>query len=138
MTRSTLALFVLAASSLALVACESSGPPPAGRTDPVSADRYPQVAVIEGLDRILLVGRIVEDRSPDKPLAVTVPVRSTRTNDQTHISYRFEFFDADGRPLEQQMSWKYQMLPAQAQVFLEAAAIDDNAEDWRLIIQQAR
>ena len=128
---------LLALAAVSLPACHTTEPPPAGRSDP-SVDRYPQIAVIEGLDRVLLVGRVVEDRAEGKPLSVTVPVRSTRTNDQTHISYRFEFLDAAGRPLDQQMSWKYQMLPAQAQVFLEANAIDDNADDWRLIIQNAR
>ncbi|NJL30228.1 MAG: hypothetical protein HC898_00595 [Phycisphaerales bacterium] len=108
------------------------------KTDPLLIGDYPNVVVLEGLRDKLVVAQPVITRSVNgRPLAVAVPVRRTSWTGDIPIQYRFEFYDADMRPLEPMPDWQV-MTMSQAQVLLRGNALDDTAANWRLVLRPAR
>lgn len=105
--------------------------------DPVSAAAYPQIVALEDLGDYVSTDRPIVTRAPGQPLSVVVPVR-LRSDREVSAQYRFIFFDDAGRPTRQQQEWRFTTLPARSQIFLEGAALDPQAQDWRLEIRPAR
>ncbi|MCE9591119.1 MAG: DUF1425 domain-containing protein [Planctomycetes bacterium] len=124
-------LFVFAAAG-----CDM--PPGAGRADPILRENYPRIVALEDLDHILAFSPAdVRGGDGSVPLSVSVPAR-VKSNDDYEVQYRFEFFDKGGRPIRPNMEWRYLKMPARAQVFMEGAAVDTNAADWRLLVRPSK
>ena len=123
--------------ALFAVGCDTVKAPGAASPDPLATEAYPQIAALEGLARTLSFDRPDVRSGPTPPMSVSVPVR-LRSDFEKKVHYRFIFFDEHGRPLHPQMGWAYQVLPARAQVFLQASALDTEADDWRLEIRPTR
>ena len=109
-----------------------------GYPDLLPADAYPQITVSSGLAEFLGFGRpIVTGPQEGKPMMVTVPVRLL-DDLAVDAQYKFEFLDRTGRPIQPEMTFRHIRMPARVQVFMEGAALDTNAHDWRLIVRSAR
>lgn len=117
--------------------CDTVKAPGAATPDPVSAAAYPQVTALEGLGDYVSMDKPIVTQDGKRPLLVVVPVR-LRSDREVNAQYRFRFFDDRGRPVHPEMEWRYQVLPARAQIFLEASAPDLSATQWRLDIRPAR
>lgn len=111
--------------------------PGAGRADPILRDNYPAIVAEQDLDKFLFFSEPLVVVGPDQPMRVTVPVR-LRSDTEVSAQYRFEFFDVQRRPLRPEPQWRFIRLPARTQVFMEGAALDTAAVDWRLIVRPAR
>ena len=136
---SAMTAFVLLAVAVVSVGCDTVKPPPAGRDDPLPIAAYPKVEIASGLHEYLVVEKpIVDPATPQKPMKVTVPVRSV-ADVSINTQYQFTFFDAMGRPVKNSPSgWRYANIPRRTQLFYEAGALDTDAVDWRLRIRSAR
>ncbi len=128
----------LLGAAVAAGGCRTSTLPPAAQRDPLPSENYPRVVILDGLQRWVVVDAPVVTKSERDPLRVTVPVRAVTQNEELNVQYRFAFFDADGRPLEPEPSWRYERLPSKAQRHIEANALDQRAVDWRVDIRPAR
>jgi hypothetical protein len=108
------------------------------RTDPL-AGGYPQNVALNGLHNSLVVDQpIVEPRSADRPMRVTVPLRSVAEG-TLRVQYRFILLDDRGRPVRSnQEGWRYQVIARRTQVFVETSALDTDAVDWRLEVRSAQ
>lgn len=127
-------------AGLMLVSLAGCYSPYAGKPDLVSNDEYPQIVASRYTYKNLRFGPPVEEvGTPEKPMRVTVPVRSTFKRTDLNIQYRFEFLDFAGRPLQRSgvTEWRYKALPPRNQVFLDANALDVGAKDWRLEVRLA-
>ena len=133
-TRPTIGLILM---TLLLGACNNTPPPRPARIDPVLLESYPRIYFQGELyDRLAYAAPIVVS-SIDKPMKVTVPLRVT-TKDQLNVQYRFEFYDADGVPLQpKQEGWRFIHLPQMARHYIQTSAMDTTAVDWRLVIRPA-
>lgn len=137
MTRYTLAAALLFAM-LPLAACDTTKAPGEGRADPILRENYPRIVALQDLDRYLAFSPAdVQDAGGTKPLSISVPVR-VKSDEDFHVQYRYEFFDKSGRPIRPEMEWRYLKMPARAQVFMEGAALDTHATDWRLVVRPSR
>jgi hypothetical protein len=117
-----------------LAGCDTTAAPYAGRLDP--AQPYPKVSVAPALNQfVAFTEPIVTPGVGDKPLAVVTPCRSTQDG-ITRVQYQYEWFDEAGRPVGES-GWKYVVIPARTQVFLEANALTTKAKDWRLTVRPA-
>ncbi len=116
-----------------LTACEA---PPAARHDSYSGPDYPKIVAIEDLDDVIRSGDPVVSQPGDRPLTVSVPLRSV-SHSYRNVQYRFQFFDATGMPLSPEMEWAYMRMPPKAQVFMKGSAMDTTATTWRLIVRPA-
>lgn len=135
MNRLTLCVFALFSASLA--ACDTVKAPPSGRMDQLPADQYPRGVVLEGFDKELVFGKaVVDPTTEDRPMRVTQAVRNVSKR-VLNIQYQFQFFDAQGRPLKTNQGWKFLNLAVRDEHFLEGAALDTNAVDWRLVVRPA-
>lgn len=140
---STATLASVMIMSLGMVACDEVKAPHGPGVDLLPASQYPKIAA-EGkpLSRALRFGApVVTPSTPSKPMQVTVPIRSLDDEKALNVQYRFEFFDAAGRPLGDdggRGNWRYVRLDPRIQVFLSDAALDTAAVDWRLTLQPAR
>ncbi len=121
---------------LALGGCSTA--PPAGRADPVSPDAYPRIAVLDGMKSATVFGIPRVTQTPDAPMTVTVPVRSTAKAQFLNIEYRIVFFDMNGRPLEPAMGFKDMQLPRRLERYMTASALDQRAVDWRLEVREQK
>jgi len=114
----------------------------AGCTGPFAGKKehllHPKIAVQQyDLQQNLYFGEpIVDPGTPDRPMRVTVPVRADE-NFAVNIQYMFEFFDERGRPLASSAGWMRQSLTPGMQVFLDGAAMETKAVDWRLKVRSA-
>jgi hypothetical protein len=123
------------------VGCQTPDPimaPDAGQGDLLPLEDYPQIVVTSGLARYLAFNRpVVDGPSENKPMRVQIPVRVL---DDLAVStqYRFRFFDQAGRVLQPEMGFQFKRLPARVQEFMEGAALDNNAVDFRLEVRPAR
>lgn len=120
-----------------LAGCDTTKAPGEAQADPLLRAMYPKVAALEGLEDYLVFSEPSVELGSGRPLSVSVPIRA-RTDEQLNIQYRFEFFDRDGRPVQPAMDWRYLLLPGRAQRFLQGAALDTSAVDWRLEVRPAR
>jgi hypothetical protein len=112
--------------------------PQAIRNDPL-AGGYPQNVVLNGLEDGVVIGKpVVEAATDAKPMRVTVPLRSV-VDGTLRTQYQFIFLDDKGRPVRSHReNWHYQVLSDHAQVFLEGAALETDAVDWRLEVRPAQ
>lgn len=125
---------VLALTAASMVGCDTTAKPYGGRLDPVQS--YPKVSVTPSLNKfVAFTEPTVTPGVGDMPLQVVTPCRSTQDG-VTRIQYQYEWFDAAGRPAGES-GWKYTVIPARTQVFLEANALSTNAKDWRLTVRPA-
>lgn len=129
-------LLALAVITTSLTACNTIKAPPAARTDPLAAQDYPQIVMLEGLDSYLAVSNVVQDPGP--PMDVTVFARGLTNGEQPHVQYRFTFMDRQGRSLERDAAWHYMTVPSRTRVEFRANALDSRAVDWRLEVRPAR
>ncbi len=112
--------------------------PPAGQGDLLLAEHYPQIVATNNLADSLRFGRVIIDPSTgDRPMRVTVPVRSIYDGYPLNIQYQFEFMDGDGRLLNDS-GWRFINLRPRVQQQLEANARHVEARDWRLIVRSGR
>ena len=134
-------MMVAAASLLMLPGCK--GPdnvkaPQTIRTDPL-AGAYPQNIALSGLHNRIVIGQpMVDPAQSDSPMKVTVPLRSV-ADGTIRVQYKFIFLDGRGRPVRSNLDgWRYQVIAARAEVFLEATSMDTDAADWRLEVRPAQ
>lgn len=119
--------------------CDHVKAPPAGPGDLLPAEAYPQIVASEGTSLALRFSRpIVDPSTPERPMHVTVPVRSIEDDYPLNVQYQFQFLDGQGRPLGNSNSWRFMNLRPREQHFLEGRALDPAAADWRLIVRSAR
>ncbi|VAX39443.1 hypothetical protein MNBD_PLANCTO03-765 [hydrothermal vent metagenome] len=135
-TRYTIVLGALATGLAAatLTGCDTTARPFSGRLD--LAQPYPKVSVAPNLyDFVAFTEPTVTPGTNETPLHVVTPCRSTQDG-ITRVQYQYEWFDAQDRPVGES-GWKYTVIPARAQVFLEANALSTDAKDWRLTVRPA-
>lgn len=141
MSLSSVRPLVLALALLPLAACQQDtikAPGSAG-VDQLPADQYPKVEVAGGLSPYLVIsGANVDPTTESKPMSVVSALRSTWDENVLNVQYRYFFFDEKNTPLDSDPDWRFAKLPPRSQVFLEGAAIDTNARDWRLQIRPAQ
>lgn len=114
--------------------CDTTAKPYGGRLDP--AQPYPKVSVAPPIYELVAFEEPrVTPGEGDRPLYVVTPCRSTQDG-TTRVQYQYEWFDDAGRPLDAS-GWKYVIIPARTQVFLEANALSSRAKDWRLTVRPA-
>ncbi len=130
--------FVALLTTATFIAAGCSTAPPAGVGDEVNVGEYPKVVAAEGLqDGVVFSQPVVERPTELRPMRVTVPVRAI-TNYPLNVQYRFEFFDNEGRSLRNNQGWRFMNLPPKVQMSMDAASLDNDATDWRLIVRPAR
>lgn len=139
MTRPTPRLFpITAAVALTvgvatLTACQPKEvPPPAVAADAVTM--YPRVTATGGLNAVLRVREGGVSRTADPVLSLSIPVRNTAERTM-FVQYRYFFFDADGQPLDANPSWTRARLAPGAEVYMQGAAVSQDATDFRLEIR---
>lgn len=127
-------------ASLGLHGCNSAPPPYSPRQDPVSGNQYPKVVVESTLARWVVVDYpsiTVDQPTNDRPLRVTVPVRSTAETTEMTIQYKYRWLDADGRPVGE-ADWRTTRISPRWQDRFVANSMTTKATDWRLEIRSAR
>jgi uncharacterized protein YcfL len=138
MRRSLIALSIVTSLAGGIVGCDHDKRPYAARRDPMNRADYPQIVIDENIEKFLLAGDPnVRGGDADRPLSVTVPMRSNSEHEFA-VQYRFEFFDRDGRPVRSQPDWHWVRVPPRQEKVFEGAALDTNAADWRLVIRSSR
>lgn len=138
MLRTLAASFALIALA-ALTGCQDPVMPPhAGRPDLLPAEHYPQIAVTnEPLNKFLLFAKPNVQNEPGRPMSVSVPVRLAEEY-AVNVQYKFEFYDPNGRLMEPEMDFVYKRMPSRVMVYMDGAALDTSAVDWRLIVRSAQ
>ena len=112
--------------------------PPGPRRDPLPPGAYPQIVPLGGLAPWLYFDNpMVTPSSADRPMQVTVPVRLVY-DEPRDVQYGFQFFRADGRPLDTNKKWRWMHLEPRTQFFFEGNALETTAADWQLEIRPAR
>jgi uncharacterized protein YcfL len=130
--------FVIGLCAALLVGCDPVKAPHAGRPDQLPDGTYPRIVTTEKLRKWIVFGeRIVDPATTDKPMRVTQAARNIEDY-AISVQYRFEFFDAAGRPLKSNLGWRYVRMPSRQEVFFEGAALETAAADWRLSVRPAR
>ncbi len=122
---------------LALAACSKA--PYAGEPDPVPRGQYPNVTVEDDrlADALVFSAPVVDRGDATRPMSVSQPGRNT--SDRTvHVQYRFEFFEASGKPLRTNLGWRFLTMPKRTEMFFQGSAMETNATDWRLIVRPAQ
>lgn len=125
---------------LAMIAgCDEVHAPRAIGADKLAPGQYPRnVAVDEHLNEALVAGAtIVNDGSKDQPMSVSQPVRNIK-DFPLNIQYQFTFLDTSGKPIEGGGGWRYVTLEPRVERFLQGAALDTSAVDWRLTVRAAK
>ncbi len=133
---STVALIGLAA---ALPACTTNTPFP-GQPDNVPTGQYPRVVVEAPLNQFVGVDYnsiVIDPASSDRPMAVTVPVRSLAPDRRMNVQYQFTWLDGSGRQVGQS-GWRYIVMEPRAQDRFTSNSLDNRASDYRLEIRSAR
>jgi hypothetical protein len=110
--------------------------PKTGREDPLDLDKYPQIAVLEGLHRRVMISDVKVENGP--PLGVTVVARNRTNDDERHIQYRYFWLDASDSPQDENPDWHYVHMPARTYVYLSGNALDAKYTHWRLELRPAR
>lgn len=137
-TALTVSTIVLAVSLAGLAGCKTSDPRPyEGRADPVPAPHNnPRIALSQPeLERSLGFDAPIQLRDNDI-LTVSVPTRNL--GDERYIlDYRFTWYDANGLEIRPAMSWREVVLEPKGQKRLQANALDNRAQDWKVEIRWA-
>ncbi len=120
--------------------CKSSQDPnmPPGSPGVDALPGYPQIVTMDGLGQWLVAEPSIIQHEPGKLLRVTQPIRSITDYQHLRVQYRFIYMDAQGRPMRAPEEWRYIVVPARTQVFMEGNALSTEAVDWRLEIRSAR
>lgn len=121
-----------------LGACSNA--PLAGQPDNVPHGSYPRIVVESPLNQFVGVdyqGIVVDPATTDRPLGITVPVRSLSTDRRMNVQYQFTWLDRDGRPIGQG-GWRYIVMEPRSQDRFTGNAMDNRASDYRLEIRSAR
>jgi len=128
---------LIAAALLLLAGCQRSYAPAGARPDPIHDEAYPQVVTMYGLAGKIAMDQPVIEYADDRPMSVTVPVRHLSDGD-AHVQYRFLFFGPNGKPLNDDPAWQYQLMPPRGRVYLSGAATETTAVDWQCEIRPNR
>lgn len=133
---------VLACSGLSLAAiaggCDTTKAPYAAVPDPVTKETYPAVTLDGSLQETTAVDYsaiVFDPATPDRPMSVSVPMRSRADYDQV-IVYKFRWFDAQGRQINE-TEWRREVLPARRNALLKANALNSTATAWRMDVQRS-
>jgi uncharacterized protein YcfL len=138
MTRTIALTILFAVTLLPLSACDTVKAPAGVRQDPLHSTAYPQIVILGGLSEWIAGDRpIIEPATPDKPMKVTVPIRS-QADAGLNVQYQFTWFDAQGRPIGQPGGQRFVNIAPRTQVFLEGSPLETTAVDWRLEIRPGR
>jgi len=131
---------ILASIGLHIGACAPTPSPntPPGSPGPDPLPGYPQIVAMDGLGPWLVGEPAIIEHPPGGLLRITQPIRSASATEHLRVQYRFIYLDASGRPLRAQEEWRYIVIPALTQVFLDGNALSTEAVDWRLEIRSAR
>ena len=134
-----LAITLALLSVVCLVGCDEVKGPYSIGSDKYPAGAYPRnVAVDPQLANALVAGQTrVNGGSKDQPMTVQQPMRNTK-NFPLEIQYQFIFLDETGRQLPSSGAWKNLPMEPRVERFLEGAALDTNAVDWRLTVRPAK
>jgi uncharacterized protein YcfL len=129
---------IMSMGTVAMHGCSTA--PATPRQDPISAKQYPKVVVEGQLAQWLVVDYnevLVDHATAEKPLRVTVPVRSLSTATEMTIQYKYRWLDADGRPVGE-AEWRTVKISPTWQDRFTANALTTKASDWRLEIRSGR
>lgn len=127
---------LLMTATFALTGCNRD--PWASVPDPLPEGAHPHVVLHDNVQNRVSHGNpIITPSDGTTPMRVTVPLRLLH-NREHHIQYRFVFRDERGRTVPPDMGWRFMTLPPRAQTEVEAAALNNEAVDWRLEIRLAR
>lgn len=133
--------FVVLAMAMLLTITGCNDPvkaPTAGSHDLLHPDDYPEISVQYELRKVLRFERpMVTPSDGERPMQVVVGIRNIEKYG-IKIQYQFEFFDANGKPLTPDSSWRYERLPVRLQKYLTSNAMTVNATSFRLSVRSAR
>ena len=131
-TKKKIGYAIVLGASLCVTGCRTE--PAEGRIDPIHEQDYPQITALDELEEQLVFGTPSVYSPADRPMSVVVPMRAAigANDDDMAVQYRFEFLDSLGRPIEPSMGWRHILLPPRVTRFVEGAALDTDAVDWRL------
>jgi uncharacterized protein YcfL len=106
--------------------------------DPLPIEAYPEIVLLDGLERALVKERpIVTPSAINSPLRIRVPIRSVVDQNIT-IQYRTMFYGADREELSRDPAWKQRVVQARTQIFIDEMALTERAQSWRMEIRTAR
>lgn len=133
------ASIVLSTACLAgLTACDTVRAPAGPGLDQLPTENYPKVYINPPtLAKVMVItpGTVVVDTPADRPMSVTVPLRSIADNSM-RVQYRFLWFDDKGRPVREG-EWIAEMFAPRVERRLQGNAIDLKSRDWRLEVRSA-
>ncbi len=140
MNRTVLAWAIVAGVGVGFGACTPTPSPntPPGSPGPDPLPGYPQIVALDGLGPWLVAEPTIIQHPPGGLLRITQPIRSASERTHMRIQYRFIYLDAQGRPMRAPEEWRYMVIPALTQVFMDGNALSTEAVDWRLEIRSAR
>jgi len=105
---------------------------------PDNTSEYPRVALNDAALRdAVRMNEARVNRTEQDLLHVVQPVRVAADREML-IEYRFVFFDAAGRVLRPEMSWRYKRLEKKVPDVLSATSTSPEADDYRLLMRWAR
>ncbi|MBX3363605.1 MAG: YcfL family protein [Phycisphaeraceae bacterium] len=129
---------ILAAGCTLSAGCRRDIAPPGAYGDPYPDANYPNVVMLDGLQRFVVVSGSPKVEKPDGGvMRVVVAIRNT-AQQEINAQYKFQFLDSQGRPIGYEPTWRYIRLSSLAQHFVEANAVDSRAVQWRLEVRPAR
>jgi uncharacterized protein YcfL len=134
---------LLAVCVLGLAFAGCSGPDlvkaPAGPVDdPLAFDAYPEIVLLDGLDKALVKQKGETSRATaSEPMTVRATLRSVR-KDPIVAQYRFVFFDENGRQLTRNPVKHQVTFEPLTRRTIEANAIDMNAARYELQISRPK
>lgn len=112
--------------------------PSTANIDQLAPENYPKLVIEEpALAKVMAVtpARVVVDRPADRPMSVTVPVRSIADNTM-RVQYRYIWFDDKGREVRTG-EWRREVFAPRVERQLQGAAVDMKSTDWRLEVRSA-
>ncbi|GEM_PF-941833 len=123
-----------------LSGCDTVRAPNSPRIDKVATNQYPKVTIETAeLASVVAVnpGAVTVTAGDDsRPMDVSVGLRSLADNSM-HVQYRFQWFDASGRMVEEEQ-FKQTLLPPRTESRLRSNPMTTKASDWRLQVRTAR
>jgi len=131
-------ILAAACSALTFVSIGCQGPdlmkaPQTASNDPI-AGAYPEIVMLDGMERSLVKGAPNVKRPPDSStLSIIVPIRSI-TDGPVRFKWQVVFFDSDGHQLTDNPVWHEEILQPTAMRNIEARAMSDKAVKWNLTI----
>ncbi len=118
--------------------CKSSDPlmaPNTAATDPLPANAYPQLVLLDGLEQVLVKERpTIKPPEGDDTLLVRIPMRSV-TDQTLHIQWQIVFSTDDGEQLTDNPVWQQEAILPRTRKVLEARALTRRATKWNVTIR---